>query len=190
MNKIFYFFAFAGSINYASAQHIISIKNSDEKNPNKTLAAQLDSIYEDDQRFRIEVDEIVKNNRWDSDTVQGHLKMIVEKDSINFIKVKSILEQYGWLGAEAVGKKGNAALFLVIQHSNLQTQEKYLPMMRAAVKSGNANGSDLALLEDRVLLSQGKKHIYGSQVAFDYESAQYFVLPLDRGKGEKKKEII
>ncbi|MBK9289300.1 MAG: hypothetical protein IPN38_16860 [Flavobacteriales bacterium] len=42
----------------------------------------------------------------------------------------------------------------MIQHSDQVTQEKYLPMMREAVKNGKAQGSSLALLEDRVALGQ------------------------------------
>jgi hypothetical protein len=41
-------------------------------------------------------------------------------------------------------------LFLVIQHSDSTTQEKYLPLLKQAVKDNRAFGHDLALLEDRV----------------------------------------
>jgi hypothetical protein len=70
-------------------------------------------------------------------------------------------------------------LFLVIQHADLKTQEKYLPMMREAVKKGNARPSALALLEDRVALGQGKRQLYGSQIGLDRESGVYYVLPLE-----------
>ena len=50
-------------------------------------------------------------------------------------------------------------------------------MMRIAVKSGNARGSNLALLEDRVALRQGNRQIYGSQIGRD-ENGKYFVSPL------------
>ena len=52
-------------------------------------------------------------------------------------------------------------------------------MMRAAVKEGNAKASDLAYLEDRVLLRQGKKQIYGSQIYYDGETGAFFVQPLE-----------
>ena len=52
-------------------------------------------------------------------------------------------------------------------------------MMRDAVKNGKVNGSSLALLEDRVALRQGKKQIYGSQIARDPETQTHYVLPLD-----------
>ena len=61
------------------------------------------------------------------------------KDSINLIKVMKILDERGWLGKNVVGTQGNQTLFLVIQHADLEYQQKYLPMMREAVKDGNAN---------------------------------------------------
>jgi hypothetical protein len=83
------------------------------------------------------------------------------------------------LGVDSIGIQGNMTLFLVIQHSNLITQEKYLPMMREAVKKGNAVGSSLALLEDRVALGLGKKQIYGSQIGRDPATGNWYVLPLE-----------
>jgi len=94
------------------------------------------------------------------------------------VKVKKILDEHGWLGADIIGRDGNSTLFLVIQHSDQATQEKYLPMMREAVANGNANASSLALLEDRVALGQGKKQKYGSQIGKDNKTGEYFVLPL------------
>ena len=154
-------------------------KEKSEINLNKPLAAQLDSIYNDDQKYRREISEIENKYGWDSKEMKNHWKIIQEKDSINLIKVSSILDKYGWLGVDVIGQNGNNALFLVIQHSDLTTQEKYLPMMRDAVKIGKANSSSLALLEDRVALRQGKRQIYGSQIARDPETQIHYVLPLD-----------
>ena len=158
------------------------VRNNKEKaevNLNKPLAAQLDSIYEDDQKYRQELEGIEKKHGGDSKEMRAHWKIIQEKDSINLIKVKNILDEVGWLGFDVLGDQGNSALFLVIQHSDIVTQEKYLPMMRDAVKKGNAHGSQLALLEDRVALRQGKKQIYGSQIGKDNETNKYYVSPLE-----------
>jgi len=51
--------------------------------------------------------------------------------------------------------------------------------MREAVKNGKAQGSSLALLEDRVALGQGKRQIYGSQIGRDPETQIYFISPLE-----------
>ncbi len=109
--------------------------------------------------------------------MRAHWQKINEIDSVNLVKVKKILDERGWLGDDVIGSQGNTTLFLVIQHSDQKTQEQYLPMMREAVKKGNARPSSLALLEDRVALGQGKKQTYGSQIGYDDGGA--YVLPLD-----------
>ncbi len=154
-------------------------KDKAEANFNKPLVATLDSIYVEDQKYRQQIDGIEKKYGWESKEMKDHWKVISEKDSINLIKVKAILDKYGWLGADVVGGQGNSTLFLVIQHSDQATQEMYLPMMREAVKNGKAQGSSLALLEDRVALGQGKRQIYGSQIGRDPETQIYYVSPLE-----------
>lgn len=149
-----------------------------EENLNRSLVTILDTIYNDDQQYRKKIDEIEEKYGWKSQEVIDYWKIIIKKDSINLIKVKKILDQYGWLGTDVVGSQGNNTLFLVIQHADIATQEKYLPMMREAVKNGKARGSSLALLEDRVALGQGKKQVYGSQISQDPETGEHYVLPL------------
>lgn len=146
---------------------------------NQGLMMILDSVYDADQTSRQKTSMIKDQYESGSIQLEEHLKRISAIDSLNLIKVKQVLEEYGWSGAEIVGEKGNKTLFLVIQHADLKTQETYLPMMREAVKSGNAKNSDLALLEDRVALGQGRKQIYGSQIGSDIKSKAAYVLPLE-----------
>lgn len=156
-----------------------SNKEKSEPNLNEALAAQLDTIYAEDQTYRKQIDEIEKQYGFQSKEMDAQWKTIAQKDSSNVGKVKVILDKYGWLGRDVVGSQGNATLFLVIQHANQATQEKYLPMMREAVKNGKAQPSSLALLEDRVALKQGKKQIYGSQIAQNPKTGVYYLSPLD-----------
>ena len=158
-------------------------KNATEKFYNKELVKILDSVFKEDQDCRNRIREIESRYGRDSREMKDHWKLIVKKDSLNLIIVTSILDKYGWLGPSVVGSKGNSALFLVIQHSPLEVQTKYLPMMRDAVKKGNARASSLALLEDRVALRQGRKQIYGSQISTDPISGKDYVQPLEDPDG-------
>lgn len=101
------------------------------------LTTQLDSIYNEDQKYRQMLGDIEAKHGLESKEMKDLWKTIGKKDSINLIRVRNILDKYGWLGSEVVGDQGNATLFLVIQHSDQKTQEDYLPMMRDAVKNGN-----------------------------------------------------
>lgn len=148
-------------------------------NYDKPLQKELLSIYEEDQSMRIKFMSIYKNPTSDRNKIDSIGKIMNYKDSLNLIKVSKILDTKGWVGKDIVGEEANKTLFLVIQHADLQTQQKYLPMMREAVKKGNASGASLALMEDRVALREGRKQIYGSQIGRDKETKMYYVSPLE-----------
>jgi hypothetical protein len=143
-----------------------------EANYDKPLQAALLQILEDDQKYRIALDTVQEVYR--NDLFQ---KMHLQ-DSINLTKITTILDKNGWVGADKVGIDANGTLFLVIQHADLATQQKYLPMMRNAVQNQALDKSDLALLEDRIALREGRKQRYGSQVAKD-KNGKYYVRPLE-----------
>lgn len=154
-------------------------KEKAEAKLNKPLVKILDSIDFEDQNYRLQIDGIEKKYGHNSRQMDSIWHIINEKDASNLIVITNILDKYGWLGPDVVGGKGASTLFLVIQHSDLTTQEKYLPMMREAVKNRKAASRDLALLEDRVAIRQNKKQIYGSQIGRDPSTSVYYVLPLE-----------
>lgn len=135
----------------------------------KLLIAQLDTIQQEDQKYRLRINELLMKSRSESENMELITlhELMNEKDSINLIAVEKILNEHGWLGADVIGKQGNKTLFLVIQHSDLETQLKYLPVMREALTVGNINSSDFATLEDRIAKRQGNRQIYGTQIVID-----------------------
>ncbi len=145
----------------------------------KPLRKELLAIFDEDQATRRQSLEFAKKYGFENPTVDSLKKVTFYKDSINLINVINILDHYGWVGQEKVGAQASQSLFLVIQHSDLKTQQKYLPMMRDAVKKGNAAASALALLEDRVALGEGRKQIYGSQIGRNSETNKYYIQPLE-----------
>jgi hypothetical protein len=128
------------------------------------LIRQLDSILKIDQKDRSNIWNARKKFGNESDTIKKIMKIMTSHDSTNLIIVTKILDQYSWLGPRDVGYNGNKALFLVIQHSNKEIMEKYFPMMKEAVKKGNAEPELFALLVDRIEMLNGRPQIYGSQM--------------------------
>ena len=143
-----------------------------------SLKIQLDTIHQEDQKYRLRIDELLKKSRTESENMELITlhELMNKTDSTNLLKIEKILDEYGWLGADVIGEQGNKTLFLVIQHSDLETQLKYLPMMREAVKKGNAKGKNFALLVDRIEMEQGNRQIYGSQIKIDGD--EFYVYPI------------
>lgn len=162
-----------------------------EAHYDRPLKALLDSIHEQDQSLRQQSNAVEQAHGRDSEQMKVHWRKIRHTDSLNQVVVTRILDERGWLGPDVVGPTGNAALFLVIQHADLPVQEKYLPMMREAViNGGNASGSSLALLEDRVLMRQGKPQRYGSQVGRDPDTGAYYLMALEDPAGVDERRAI
>lgn len=141
------------------------------------LVNALDSIYLDDQASRSRMQEVQTKYGFGSDELNALGDEMQRLDSINLVKVKQIIDTFGWPGVDSVGRRGNSTVFLVIQHAGLETQEEYLPIMRKAVKDGNAYGRDLAMLEDRVALANGQPQKYGTQV-YRMGGSPWFLRPL------------
>jgi len=129
-----------------------------------SVKKQLQLIHERDQKTRRGTDSV------------PYIDFI---DSTNRIFIEKLISKYGWLNKSFVGDEGNRTCFLVIQHADLATQEKYLPLMQASVELGESATYDLALLQDRVLMRQGKKQIYGSQVVRDESNGQWKFYPIE-----------
>ncbi|MBX2907949.1 MAG: hypothetical protein KF744_18025 [Taibaiella sp.] len=160
----------------ALAQRVAENKKNAENRFNKELAAQLETLYQRDQAPRKELMQaLTKNGKGSAEVAAASAKMKTN-DSLNTVEIKAIIDKYGWPGPDAVGHDGNNIVFLIVQHASLFVQHKYLPTMRKAVKEGNAQTSDLALLEDRVALGHHRKQTYGTQISSDPQGD--FLAPL------------
>lgn len=84
-------------------------------------------------------------------------------DGENTARMKEIVKQHGWPGPELIGEDGTRAAWLLVQHSTPEFQKEMLPLVKAAYEAGKLAGSNYALLQDRVLVHEGKPQIYGSQ---------------------------
>lgn len=101
-----------------------------------------------------------------------------QHDKENLKTANAILAKYGWLGPQKVGMNASQALFLVIQHADLNTQLHYLPLIRRAEKNDEIESSNLAILEDRINMRQGRKQDYGSQGFTDKQTGKMYIYPV------------
>jgi hypothetical protein len=162
---------------------LIAFSIKEDAKLNKPLIAVLDTIFLEDQKYRMRTTEIEKYNG----DIKGLLKKMNQTDSINLSKVANIIDKYGWPGEDIIGRQGSSTLWAVIQHSSIENQLKYLPLMREAVNRGNARTTQLALLEDRILTNQGKEQIYGTQVRTDsLGKTEFFPIKDERNVNKRR----
>lgn len=162
-----------------------------EKDFDKPLKVQLDQIYVRDQMLRQLYRGAEEKFGKESDEMKYFWQLVSEQDSLNEIEVIKIIEEKGWVGKSLVGGQANMTLWLVIQHAPLETQEKYLPLLKKSVLKGESSGSHLALLEDRIQMRNGKPQTYGSQITTDKETGERVVYEIREPEyvNQRRKEV-
>lgn len=149
------------------------------------LRAELEHINDLDQRDRENIGAFGVGTL-ERDSVSKHMMLV---DSVNTVRIMAIIDSAGWLGPEDIGIKASGTLWLVIQHAPLPVQERYLPEMRLAVEEGKARAMDLAYLEDRVEMRNGRPQIYGSQVTMKDGRSRLWPIKEEATVNERRKEV-
>lgn len=146
---------------------------------NSPLKEELEKIYREDQKYRKDIDIIIAKYGMASPQMKELNEKMKTADMENLKKITEIIDKYGWPGKSLVGSKASQGAFLVIQHAELNIQEKYLPLLLESAKKGELDMDNLAILQDRILMRNGKKQIYGSQVMYDEKTKKYQVYPIE-----------
>ena len=122
-------------------------------------------MVEVDQAMRVQANN--DDDFWD-DTV----------DVENTERMKEIVAEIGWPTVLKVGEEGAHHAWLLVQHADLDVafQEECLALMKEAGE-GEVSVTDIAYLEDRVRVNQGKGQLYGTQ--FTQENNQHIPRPIE-----------
>jgi uncharacterized protein DUF6624 len=88
-------------------------------------------------------------------------------DTGNIRWLAGVLATRGWPGRTMVGEDGAEAAWLLAQHADRdpEQQRAFLEALRGAVADGEASPANLAYLEDRVRVADGRPQLYGTQFA-------------------------
>ncbi|MGI9525747.1 MAG: DUF6624 domain-containing protein [Weeksellaceae bacterium] len=157
---------------------------------NNDIRKKLISVRNKDQSMRL-ILLYARKLKDSTITKKIHSKLKdIDKESVKI--VSEIINKFGWLGSDEIGSEANQTLFLGIQHiDDLVVQNKYLPILKEAVKNGKAEPWHLAYLTDRILMNQGKKQIYGTQTIISRNSESSYVIPIQNPEkvDDLRKEI-
>lgn len=124
----------------------------------KNLTEKFNHITKDLQKMATE-DQAMRNHHhnnpdeWD-DTV----------DHRNTKRMKEIIAEIGWPSVSKVGYEGSDNAWLLVQHADhdLMFQIKCLALMKAEPEN-EVSRRNIAFLEDRIAISEGRQQIYGTQ---------------------------
>ncbi len=117
------------------------------------------------------------------------IEKMVKTDEKNTARLKAIIKEYSWPTKDLVGIEGMSAFFLIIQHSpNEEFKERALPVLKKSYLNGDGiTGQQVALLTDRLLIHQGKKQFYGTQV--EIVDSEVILKPIkDKANVDKRRK--
>lgn len=84
--------------------------------------------------------------------------------------LRAIINRLGWPGYRQVGRDGEQAAWLIVQHAGLvdpDFQASCVPLLASRVAEGEADPHHLAALVDRVELEAGRLQLYGTHLEMD-----------------------
>ncbi|GAB5533859.1 MAG: hypothetical protein Rubg2KO_01080 [Rubricoccaceae bacterium] len=96
----------------------------------------------------------------------------------NLLALAPLIEEHGWPELSAVGEEAAYAAGNVINHSDLATRQRYLPLLKAVCERGEGDWSRYAHIYDRTELEKGNPQLYGTQMQQNPETGRYEPQPL------------
>ena len=108
--------------------------------------------------------------------------MLVDKqermDSINRAAVDSLLKD-GWPDGES--EQSNRTIWVIIDHDDVEYQERYLPLIGQQAVRGTISPSDYVTLLDRVNVRRQRPQRYGTQTGYKQRDDEVFtfVYPIE-----------
>lgn len=149
---------------FSCAEKLRTPVSEEEKN---RLIHDLIEIRELDQKYRNKATELRVRNKGIRTGEEG--KLWADQsflDSVNMIRMEKIIEKYGYPGADIVGNDLKSVGLLVIAHSP-KKQENYIRLLWKEAKKGNVEKKEVAMLDDRIKMLNGKKQRYGTALIFE-----------------------
>ncbi|MGE0568491.1 MAG: DUF6624 domain-containing protein [Bacteroidia bacterium] len=164
-------------------------QRSGKKYEKPDLTLKLLNMKMKDQAYYYEMEVIRNKFGENSPKIDSIWKIKEAINEANQKEIESIIARYGWPKISVVGLNATSTAFLIIQHSDIKRQNKYLPLLKKACESNEAEWQDYALMKDRVLLGEGKKQLFGSQVKYNEKEKKYELSPLENPEEVDKRRM-
>ncbi len=150
---------------------------------------QMDSVCNEVLDYNENLVEILKNVDERDIRYRGKKLMLpndpdwpkqIKLDSINLATIELLIDSIGYLGRNQVGVDYEDAMWIVVQHSNLKSMEKFLPVIKKNVDTRNLSPVAYAYMYDRICLLKDIPQLYGTQDIWNEVLEEYHPYKLDK----------
>ncbi|MBU2929724.1 MULTISPECIES: DUF6624 domain-containing protein [Flavobacteriaceae] len=187
-------YAYDTYFNDKNQPEIVVIREANQKD--KDLRKQIIEIYKKEivEPIKLinidcsEIQNILTNvHSLDQDMRKNGKGIDPKIDRDNLVKVVSIIEKCGMPSLENVSTEQMSTIWLVFQHADNFHRKKYLPQLKESAENGNIRKSQIALMEDRILMMDGKPQIYGSQISKNQDTGEWMIYDLKEPENVDKR---
>ena len=144
----------------------------------ENFIALLDTIRRLDREPLIMRDSMGKIYGPESEEAQYYQKIAWKNHPYNIKKIKEILGNENWPDTTLIGPRGNEIICTILQHSDLEIREHYIPRMKQAVLDKKLEPRWLVRAEDRIRTDKGDLQLYGGQMKWYRETKTFNVWPV------------
>ena len=162
-------FSFACSNQNNSKEPVNSLEN---------LTAILDTIWQTEQEPISIRDSLIKIHGAESTEAAVYQEIYRENHAVNIKKIRNLLDTHGWPDTTINDTQGNHTICNVLQHSEQETREHYIPMMKQAVLDEKLEARFLVRAQDRLATDKGELQIYGGQMKYYPDTKSFNVWPV------------
>lgn len=85
------------------------------------------------------------------------------------------------------GDYSASIIWLVLQHARLKYQQEYFPLLTEMAEEGKIDHRDLYMMQDRMLISEDKPQIYGTQICDDRNGGKKLCDVVDLANLDKRR---
>ena len=142
---------------------IIARRDRIEAGFDKPLRAQLQDIGQRDQDIRHEFLNAYRATPRNQTLIDSLAHQMQRIDSVNQAEICHILDTRGCVGSDLVGN-ACSVFWLVIQHAPVELQRRYFPLFVQAAQRGDLARENVAMMDDRIALFEGRPQRYGTQI--------------------------
>ena len=155
-------------------RYIVDREDIGRGNLNETYRGQLKAMCEEDQRLRR---QLPKDGAWPDSLGRA----IHKTDSLNTVKLRELIDQYGFPTYDNVGRQGVDDAWLLAQHAEPGFLRWFLELAKPAADNGLFDPVWIAYMTDRDLDHQGKPQLYGTQgLTLDGLTGMYLIDDVGR----------
>ena len=147
---------------------------------NKKIRSELLAMQDEDQDRRKVWLEMEGKYGVNSSPADSMIVLTQATDDKNTKKLKEIIKTSGFPKKDSVGVEGVFAAFLIVQHTrDPALQNQCMPFLLEAAKAKDLKYIAVAIFQDKMLMKQGKKQMFGTQLSTNKQTGKKELYPIE-----------